>query len=595
MSVQAIQSHWDKAMAAYPNQGTDVLASLTQEALNELLTKHHQYDRDRYRIPFSREFPDAGKVRKFKLSIDVPDPFQIFLPPQDAAALPPIFRSATGWTDLPAPSDRSSLSMPNDRAVLRAGTGPMSVGTIWLYCPAFQLSLDWPRFDGGKPGWNWNVPPITVGAEAYLELDRTATEWIVRIRLTRINLEKAQPIALDPKYVALRNSLAPPQQAILQAEEEKFYDLLLIGLNIAATEYAPSMVAAIDIPTFPLGKSKLQPSCLFLDDHILTLGTGLKVQSLAEINTSVVDQAISAFSARLELDIENQGGWDAYLARQTGPNPHGNLTDLARGREISPNDENTLSHEFPLAYAYIDRIRNTPEEVINSTQSSQGHGGSPPGTPPNMAVGINEYILTNLVAQALPKPKNQCEDWKPALDGLVRGRTCNWSNVWGASITINGSSVTGGVNFSFGGEADGCLHVWVPWKCKWEWECASIGIAFKGAPVVTVRLSERPHQGLMFWLEIDAQSIDVDMIAPFPLNVVLSMFAKLIVSFALAIVALVINLTTFQIIPPLIELKGQNTKLEFVGFSAFGYSRPQPLPHPKKTFIGFEASLLGTK
>jgi hypothetical protein len=250
-----------------------------------------------------------------------------------------------------------------------------------------------------------------------------------------------------------------------------------------------------------------------------------------------------------------------------------------------------LQEVFPLAYAYIERIKANPAEIIREVPGTARRGSRAQPPPPNVAVAINEYILINLVNQSLPKPKDKCSDWKEALGGLVRGRTCSWSNVWGTQIDIRDASITGGVRFSFGGRADGCVHVWIPWKCRWEWECASIGISFRGAPSVTVNFSEKRKEGLVFWLDIDARNVEVNVIAPFPLNVVLTLFAQILISFVLAIVALVASLTTFQFVPPLIEIKEQNTKLKFSGFEAFGYQRAQALPKEKKTFLAFACQL----
>ena len=559
---------WLAFLSATQNsKATDVLASIHEDALNDFLTTHHSKDSNRYRAVFERTFQEAtGKKRKFVLKVEATKPIQLFLPP--LSNLPVI---AGAWNDLPQQFD------PDE-------TPRLSTSKIVVHCPAFELTLRWPKLDG-TGDWEWPTGPIAMALEAYLELRmETATgasgeyRFSVYIRPARVVFEDIQAL-LDKQFSKLKTIGKGTDPGLAKIDEQAFKDLLIIALNIVGTEFAPRVAQSIELPTPVIGKRRVAPTALALGDKVLTIGATIDRLAVQAAVRSESEAWLAAYRSALALDLEEAGGsLEALVVKdERAGDPRGPLiySDQELGTRLV-HSKAVLARLDARAAEFRKYGGKVSLPGISTTKAAKAVRDA-------MAVGVTEYLFDVLVADALPDPKYSCTDWLTIL--AVRGRACSWSSIRNPDVTINSNaSITGSVFIDFGAKIEACVRKF--WDCSWRWECGDIGLGIKGLPTVTFSL-KKSSRGVRFGASFSGNlKVDVDL--PPPFKQVLEAVLQLIVDFLSAVLSLFAAFVEFQVVPDVITLPDTKTKLEISSPKDFFVARVPTVPvDSKNRLVGF--------
>ena len=556
---------WQTLLASSKNaQATDFIASVSEEFINSFLEEHHKEDRDKYRLVFKRTFTGrAGTPRKFTVSIDATKPLQIYLPPD--ASLPD---PAGPWNDVPQPyrPDQSSqLSQPNLRA--RA---------------EFELELKWPKLDGSGE-WAWKPGALTVDIEAFAELQHHTEEdeerFVVALRPTRIAVEEATTF-LAVAMRQLHGTAGKEELALMEIDEQAFKDLLVIALNIVATEYAPSLAAAIELPTPVIGKRTLFPTFLALTDDAISFGVSLDRAALVEENSGRIERSMAALESAVEADIAAAGGFERLVVKSYDP-------DKPQEMEIYSPEE--IDRRMKATQAFFAALEIELEALS---------GSKPPSPPPSargrwvsdaMGVGFTEYLFDVIVADALPGQKSECSRWRRL--GPIRGRSCTWARIWNPNVVVNpDASVSGSSFVDFGAKLEGCIKKF--WDCSWKWSCSDIGVSIKGTPGLNFALADSSG-GVAFRARIIGE-LKVDFDLPWPFDKILNAFFNLFVKFVRALLNLYLALVSFQVVPGTISLPEQKTKVKLRNPTAFYLARTPTVPvEARNRILGFSVEAKG--
>ncbi len=97
------------------------------------------------------------------------------------------------------------------------------------------------------------------------------------------------------------------------ADEQKFNDLLVIAQNIAGTEYAPKMVRDFNIPTPLIASKPVIPTLFAPAPDAFVIGAKYDHSAAASAARTRVLQALGAYEAMLQLDIDAAGGLEKLV------------------------------------------------------------------------------------------------------------------------------------------------------------------------------------------------------------------------------------------------------------------------------------------
>jgi len=535
----SFSDHWRTVLGTTPLP--DVVASIREEALTEFLRVHHQVDNDRYTFKVEREFIVDGTTRKFELVVKAETPLRIDLAPFSTSA-------QSNWTQVEAPSGAPRL-----------GSTVMDdpVANVRLSCDKVALTLKWPKLDGTGQ-WAFSPPPLRMFAEAYLALEQTAPsggevyQFRLRIQPLRVRLEQAR----------LNDIVEKALKAAGDDERQAFTDLLIIAFNVVAAEYAPKLVRDFDIPVPIVAKQRIVPCTLAVRDKIVTVGGAVNLRTAAQEAMEATDRAIAAVESAMHQDIAEHGGFDKLVLRE-GQTEGGNPQDI----KVYSADE------------VRKRMRRTDAllKELNTTLAGQQDGpqtakktlaGPTAAVSDGAALGVDEYLLDNIVRAAVPQPRSGCSDWVTLLEA-VRGRACYWARVFDPDVSINGTTLSGSTSVDVGGALEACVRKF--WDCSWRWECGSLSIGVAGRPQVVFFL-ETGAGGIAFKARING-NVKLVTNLPFPFDKVIEAFGAVIITIVEALVNLFLALVTFQIVVPEVKIQNQKTKVVFGRFVPFAFTR----------------------
>jgi hypothetical protein len=560
-NVPHIQA-WTDSLNLHPTLPVDILGSIREEAINHILECHFKYDNDRYTLVFQKTFVANGKERTFKITIRADKPVRVDLPPYSSTTSDPklakLFNSGS-WYELEPPPPSSKLTTPP-----LSGRAP-STPNVRVYCDSLTFTIEWPKLDG-TGNWSWTPTPIAVAAEAVMELNLTQDGPILHLQVIKIKFDPASQATLRQQATERVEKLSPLESSALSDCDQKFDDLLVIAMNIAATTYAPKLVYDINIPVPVIAKTAVKPSLLELGDKIVTLGLTVDRTSISNRAAQSLSQKLSAFEALLNQDIEAAGGLDSLVAEN--PSSEVLLAKLSRSQSFLKDLENRVSKLCPKSYT-------------NMAAS----------VPDGLAVGASQYVLTRFAATAMPVPVNRCTDWAQVLD-VVRGRICWWVHIFNPTISISGTTVSGQVSIDIGGEIDACVRKF--WDCSWSWDCGALSLAVQGRPGIQLNLQS--GSGITFYAQVQSGGLALEANLPWPFNKVVEALSRFVIDALIAVLNAVAANIKFDILLPQFSLPKQNTKLNFSDIVPFPYTRPGgSFSSAEKTFIGFSIGVTATK
>lgn len=534
-------NHWNALMSAPGTQAIDVIASMKEATLNEFLKSHFKNDNKHYTLPVKRTFDANGKPRTFWLTVIVEEPVVIGFPPFQTNKVSTLFQSMTAakWTELDQPPIVHRIPREKD-----------SVPNIRIGCPKMSFLLEWEKLDGsGK--WDLKIDAIEAIAEGFLEVVPKPEGSTIKLHPTKVFFDKA-----DSNFsTTLTKALQGADPALLASTDEKFRDLVVILLNVAATQATPNFIREIPIPTATIKDKNVTLSYLSLENDILTIGATLDAASMRDEASRLYSRTMGHFNVLIEEDIEEAGGMEAFFDSK---------------QAILPQAE--IDKKLVRTMALIRRLESESNVAMTKPDAVDA---SALGTkvPDGMAIGMNEYFLDTLANAALPDPTSECTEWKEFLG--VRGRACWWSRIANAdtSITDTGSGfrLAGSVGIDIGGALDGCVKKF--WDCSWKWACERFGLALRDRPEVAIELIDDGKGILLVARIVRMPKLEADL--PFPFDKVVEFFGAVIIKALQVVLNLILSRIKVRIVPEdiAIPVEGHQTGLRLSDFDAFYFKR----------------------
>ncbi len=569
------KQHWLTTFQRDGTQPVDLIASVSEDAINEYLIKHHTHDKKEYTATLEYFFDTDNPSRKFTLKAQAKAPVEVDLPPfnrsKKRSAIDRLFSRAGGWNEVGPDVRGPNLHVPE------AGSADPN---LRVYASEIQFSLSWPKLSDPSKDWEWKPGPISAVAEAFIELKHEQTpegelRHFLVLQPTRMKFEKAAAFQFAAELRSHLAALPPEEQAALAATNEQFNDLLLIALNIVGTRFAPQLVREIQIPPPVVSEKTLFPAYLSLGSDVVTVGFSLDRALLLAHHKESIDSFITDYEQALTEDIEKAGGLQQLLLTQR-PRAGATPEDL-KFRSQADVEKLLVRSEAFVARACADSAE-ISEAITAPTPST-------PAVPDGVGAAFDELLPLELVRGVLPEPKSKCSDWTKILD-LVRGRTCSWTRLGNPTIAFSGTTAAGAVDVDVGGAIDACVRKF--WDCSWHWSCGRVSLGIRGTP--TIALSLKQGRGVTFYADLTGQ-LDVETNLPQPFKAVVEFFLNLIVRFVMALVRFVVRLVKFVIIPPDLEIPEQRTKIRLHEFDPMSFARPWPgggtAPANKQKFIGY--------
>jgi hypothetical protein len=576
---------WTEALKVHPDLPVDLIGSLREEAINHILEKHFQFDNARYTFVMQKTFNVNGLDRTFKITVRADSPIVVDLPPFTSTAKDPQMArrfSVGGWVKLETPPRSSKLMVPplsqrRTRLRKRATTTP----NVRVFCKSLSFQIEWPKLNGGG-NWTWTPTPLTVVAEAVLELTLTQDGPILHVQVLQVKFDPVHPSEVRNQISKMMRQLPHEERVALSECEEKFNDLLVIAMNIAATTYAPKLVYDIHLPVPVVANIPVKPSLLELGDKMVTLGLTVDRSALTARNVSLLQSTLASFEALLSQDIEDAGGLENIVI-------DGGLVSSGRKRpeEVVFRSAPEIRAKLPRAMSFLRAL----EKRVIRGQNRRHSEGRDASVPDGLGVGANQDVLTRFARSSMPTPVNKCTDWATMLD-VVRGRICWWVHIFDPVVAIAGTSVSGQVSIDIGGEIDACVRKF--WDCSWSWDCGNVSLAVKGKP--GIKLNLQAGAGISFYGQLIPGGLTLVSNLPWPFNKVIEALSSLVIDAITAVINAIAANIKVDILLNEFALPQQNTKLKFSDISPFAFLRQgSQFTSAEKTFIGFSIGVTAKK
>jgi hypothetical protein len=569
---------WQICLGA-ESYSVDVIASVTETAIQHILDKHFQFDNDKYTLEINRTLPDGQMDRKFLVRISAGAPIQVQLPPFTAAKsaeqrkVAHLYEDQNGWDNLGIATPEPKLYVP------RASRGKAVTPNVRVFCPKFTFHIEWPKLHDNNAHWSWDPTPLNLLAEARITLEIDSDGPYLKIEPTRIKFDQVSKFQIAEDFRRFIEKLPDNEKNIIAADDDKFNDLLVIALNIAAVQFGPKLVSNIRLPVPVLANKKIVPSLLQMENKMVTLGGSLDFSALAETAQKKIASAMNTFAHLLEADIKANGGFSLLVAEPE----ESKVTSSKRLKLLSRSQ---IESKLTRVNDFIAELEAEVKIVKTPTKRSTKQ----PAVPNGFGVGLNEYFLNSVIQAVMPQPTSNCTDEQSIFD-FLKGWACYWAKLYNPLIAINGTTVSGQVNVDVGGALHACIRKF--WDCSWSWSCAELDLAVRGNPGLDLELL--PGKGITFAGQITGQ-LDLETNLPDPFDAVIKAFSGIIWDGIKVILNAFLSVIVIEVFPPTFSLPEQKTKLQFSDFSPFGFLRnaPATLPAPKLKYIGYSVGLTAT-
>lgn len=550
-SYPKYDAHWKRLLDTVPNRSVELLASLRETALNEYLAKHREHDKERYKHIIERTFSDGTIDRKFTIIIEVGAPIQIELPPfAPASQFAKYFKEPKGWSELLPPPPGAGLHYP-----VKLGDP-----NIRLTCASLKFRIRWPRLDG-TGYWEWRPDPLQVVAEARLDLIEVEQKPCVQLQMTRIKFSPIEKASVSVKLQRRLKRLPLEERALADNCEEceqKFFDLLVIGLNVVATHFAPQMVRNINIPLPAVGGKALIPVLLDLSSKVVSLGATVDPVRLAEDSQLELKKRLDTYRFALAQDIEKAGGLEKLVVASRTPNKDGLYKFKYRTKQ-------QVLSRLTRSNAYLRELEATLRPRDRSVARMAG-------VDDGVGLAVNEYLLETVVTSKIPAPIEECTGWFDPPLSVIKGRACYWVRLGNLTMTLRGNAssvqVDGSIDVDIGGGIDGCIRKF--WDCTWRWECARFGLGLKGPTGVRVRLIDGDR--VTFKVEV-TRLPDVDTGLPWPFDEIINALLWPVKFGIQNLVNIVLAFLEFEVGPKVIDVPNQKTDVHLGPFRPMYFER----------------------
>jgi hypothetical protein len=542
---------WKTVLNKNKTADVEVVATVTEDAVNEFLKEHFKYDASLYTYSVSKVFTVQGVDRTFKASITAKAPLSItFSPFASSGHQQEIYEKPGSWNHVPTSRNASLLKSARQLGV-RIDTPPANVR---VSCADLRFHLEWPKLDNSPPPWSFDPSPFSIVADASVSLtnedDHAGNYFYITFDLIQVKFTPT---------------------AVLPGVSQEFNDLLTVALNVVGLEYAPRLTQTLKVPVPVISKIPIIPNVLDVSNRVATIGVTVDHLAIMRNNRQKLQSTVSAYESLLARDVENAGGIEKLIFRQESP--VGKLQYASR-KEIQAS--------LPLSQAFLAELK------ARGKISRQATGRFLNATVPDgIGIGVNEYLLTRIANNALPEPIDKNT---PEVNlGLVKGWIEYWVDLTQATVTISGTTVSGSLSINVGGAIWGCVFDPVAFPPKWA--CSDLSLSLDGRPAVSLTLVA--GNGVAFSAKITTPpSVDTD--APWPFSVVLKALVETIVDGLIVVINALLANVEFDVVPPKLTIPNQKTEIQLSGFNPFGFVRDNPqktFPSDHCKFIGYSVGL----
>ncbi len=564
---------WNKILSVQGTQNVDLIASLSEDGINNFLTQHHSIDSRLYTIQYKKKLNTQTDVREFTITLDISSPIQVQFPPYKDPNIAREFRDTSKWYAIDNGNKGPELTALETEA-----------NKIQVYCNEVNISIEWPKLhpvQGSSPNWKFTLKPLQVFAEAYAVLKNDGSEYFITVIPTTFRFDAPTTFAEFKKSIKSLKAISRPEIQALDECQEKFTDLLVIAFNFLATQQAPKLVQNIKIPAISVKDKPIYPTLLNISDNCLTIGAGIDKNKVENIASNLFEKEFSRLSANMQEDIDAAGGLLKLVSKNPDEANSFEEIEIKNKKEIDALFKKTNNYLESLQ-ARMESANHRPISKIRSRDVVKDAFG----------VGVNEYLLYTVLNAVMPTSRNQCSDW---LDlALGRGRACYWMRFYGLNVSVNqNASITGSVQIDVGGGLEACIRKF--WDCSWKWACSSIGLSVRGTPEINIKLLSNAN-GVSILPSISGR-LFLDAGLPWPFDKVLAAFTSIIFSFVEAGINIILAGISFVILYPTITLPQQITKIKLRDFSISYYPRPviPGVTPPKSKFLAISCGLVAER
>ena len=535
------KDHWNALLDRPGTQAIDVIASMKEETINEFLKAHFKYDKDHYTLPIKRTFDANGTPRTFWLTVTAEEPVKIGFPPFERNQVSALFETV---------KDENWTPIEQEPVVYRVPQESSPTPNILIGCPRLSFLLEWEKLDG-TGNWELKIDSIEAIAKGFLEVIAKPEGSSIKIHPTKVYFDKA-----DRNFATnIIEALEAADPDLVSGLDEKFRDLVVILLNVAATQATPSFIREIPIPMITIKNRNILLSYLNLENKMITIGASLDTDSIREAASKKCQQTLSYFNAVLEEDMEDAGGIEVFYD--------------SNGR-LRPDNE--IDKLLPRTTALVEKLENA-NKLDDKKSRKRNTLSSTKMVSEGMAIGINEYFCDTLANAALPSPTSECTGWAEFVG--VRGRACWWTSITNADTAISdtgdGFRLSGSVAVDIGGALEGCIKKF--WDCSWTWACERFGLALRDRPAISIDLKDDGQGILLVAHIIKMPKLEADL--PFPFDKVVEFLGNIIIKAIQVVLNLILSMIQVRIVPKDIALpiEGHHTGFELSNFDSFYFKR----------------------
>ena len=543
-------AHWDNVMSKPEKESADVLASLKESSIQDILNEHHKHNYrnlntpGRYLLAIKRKLKVGTEEKEFEVKLALTKPLEIDFNPSSS------FTSQVDNTFYLNSSDpEPELRRPN-----------VSSNELMLKAPEVQFIIRWPKYGADDGFHEWVPDPILMEALGYIyhEVD---SEYGHILRITP-TLLKFTPPSLDGFAVSEEDDC-----------NKKWQDLLLIILNVVAAEQTPKMVQSIKLPTSIVAGQEMVPTFLDISDDVLTVGLALDTQTLMESISEEWDKFSLKLDEAVQKDIQTYVDFEQLTE-----------TNKANERSLFEFDS---EQDFDSRFQHLDELAESYRASTDEVEVDWSNDIMPSTVSVNvsegMAIGLNEYFSDQLIRHSIPdKNSGRCENWQRI--GPIKGRVCHWTKVYNANTTISGTNLSGDIGIDIGGKLEGCVKKF--WDCSWKWACSSLSLSVIGKPGLVILLKSG-SKGVILTAKITG-SLKLKSNLPYPFNKIIEAFSSLVWKVIKAFLNFVISKFRYTLVPPKIEQKDERLSVKFSNVTPFAFIRGANLPRENKTYLGLK-------
>ncbi len=526
-------AHWVSLMKAKGTEGVDLVASMTEEAINNFLAKHFALDKIHYVKTVEKSFNDGTQIRTFSLEIEVGSALKIDFPPFSNA---PVFAASADWNEVDhiEAKERSRLVTPNIR----------------ITCDSLKFKLVWDNLTPPPATHKWEPTPIRLVAEAYMWLDYVDGRHRLMLEPTRIKFDPATPIKQLPATTDC---------------EKKFNDLLVIALNVAAYEYGPSLVRAIEIPALNVQGMPIYPALLDLSSDMISIGAGIDQPSLERKVTTALQPLVAQYMGLFEEDVRRMELAGASFG------PDGRVAGKALSR--SQIQEHLRKH-MSGSSAFVARVMKSSESRYTELTGSRAVAKSKAAAAvtEGIAVGFDEYIVDTLLTRFFDKREEG--SYESSFAGTIKGGVRWWFRVSNPDAEFKNNEVVGSTDLDVGGAIFACVKKF--WKCSSSWECSELSLGVSGRPSIQL-LTSNIDQGIALRARLGG-NLTFSNSLPFPFREVINAVGNIVIQAIIDLVNLVLSLIVVVIVAVEIKIPDVKTGLKLSGFSRFMFERDASKP-----------------